>query len=338
MSFRYIFQILHNGGRYMQHVNRWSRSDIHARSRRLLTPPSEIYRQKIPTIVVSRNPYSRLFSAYTDKVFMPLFWGQFKSMNNVRFREPFTINRTLYAFKKSESPLPDRFLAYQEQMLKKGLLKKINATFKVIPVCANDASFEDFLKFIIAEFKAGNVLEPHWAPISNLCKPCLFNTQHIVKQESFARDVEHALRSFKINTTGLRELRKELFDTRVENSIPGIVGVVQRKALSQDVKMCISNKNIVKRLWKAFQIQGYISDKAQVPTDLLSEKFEKHKIISKALVSLKKEKLTAEQRSNQRQSYLTKAYSSISSDIIREIQTIFRSDFELFDYPVEPPK
>ena len=210
---------------------------------------------------------------------------------------------------------------------------------KVVPICANLATFEDFLRFIISEAKARKPLEPHWAPITHLCRPCRFNTYKIVKQESFAADVEHSLKSFGIELSDFKDLKASLTERRAELSIPGIVGVLMDRAAAPEIQKCITQKEIAERIWKSFQIQGFISDKIAIPKRELPDNIIqlKFKLISSALDAVKRSEFTREQQKAQRRKHLLEAYSSVSADVIRDIQSIYQLDFNLFDYSHIPP-
>lgn len=53
---------------------------------------------------------------------------------------------------------------------------------------ANDRSypphFEEFIRFIICQWRAGQQLDEHWAPITKFCTPCQVNFDIIIKFET----------------------------------------------------------------------------------------------------------------------------------------------------------
>ena len=219
------------------------------------------------------------------------------------------------------------------------IIQTKTVSVKVIPICANHATFEDFLRFIISEAKGRKALEPHWSPITNLCRPCRFNTYRIVKQESFAADVEHSLKSFGIELSDYTDLKASLTERRAELSIPGIIGVIMDRAASPEIQKCITPKEIAERIWKSFQIQGFISDKIAIPTSELPEDIKqlKFKLTSLALDAVKRSGFTREQQKAQRRKHLLEAYIKVSADVIRDVQSIYQLDFSLFNYSNIPP-
>lgn len=371
-----MLQVLGRGDKYARLMTHWTRAQIHERTRRLHVNPLKILRDRTQTVVVSRNPFTRLYSAYIDKVYMPLFWAQLSSIPSVIKLEPIYINRTVRVYNVSEQnrteKLPERLdrllegrpnpsiVKTSQQVLHKGhgrrlfseLGRNLSAYYsnrvkprtitqliKVIPVCANLVTFEDFLQFIISQAKAKKALEPHWAPITHLCRPCKFNTYKIVKQESFATDVEHSLKSFGIELSDHEGLKETLTERRAEASIPGIIGVLMDKAAAPEIQACISPKEIAERIWASFQIQGFISDEIDIPKDELPDDIKQLQfaLVNLALDAVRKSSFTRLQQKTQRRRHLIEAYNSISADVIRDIQSIYMLDFDFFDYSTTPP-
>lgn len=326
------------GKNYSAVVSSMSRREIHDRTNGMVVNPLHILRRNIPTVVVSRNPFSRLFSAYVDKVYLPLFWEHFATMSNVNVLPSYVVNSTVEVLKNTNKPLSGRLTRYRDNLRAKGMLYLKNVTRLIQPICVNNASFEDFLKFIIAEVKKGHALEPHWAPISHLCHPCRFNILNIVKQETFSSDVEHTLSGIGINLDEFDWLKSSLRESRVQNSAPGIVAVVDYKLKQRSIKRCISQREAVKRLWKAFQIQGFISSSVDIPQEIVdTNTFRKDKFTEAVLNAVEHKPLTSSESRKQRQDYLAEAYRGISEETLLAIQQIYYLDFALFNYPFSPP-
>ncbi|KAH8282916.1 hypothetical protein KR054_010720 [Drosophila jambulina] len=55
-------------------------------------------------------------------------------------------------------------------------------------------TFEEFVRFLIAEHAAGKKFDEHWAPIYSFCTPCSVNFTIIGKTETFQRDSEFIIR------------------------------------------------------------------------------------------------------------------------------------------------
>ncbi|KAH8389114.1 hypothetical protein KR200_006314 [Drosophila serrata] len=55
-------------------------------------------------------------------------------------------------------------------------------------------TFEEFVRFLIAEHAAGKKFDEHWAPVYSFCTPCSVNFTIIGKTETFQRDSEFIIR------------------------------------------------------------------------------------------------------------------------------------------------
>lgn len=307
----------------------------------MVVDPRKIIKEHTRTVVVSRNPFSRLYSAYVDKLYLPLFWEQFGSLAGSKVLPDMFYNTSKEFLKtaKGEIPTSGRIMKYRDKLMQSGLLVTRTVTVKVTPVCANNATFEQFLKFVINQTQKGLPLEPHWAPISHLCHPCKMNTFKIVKQESFAEDVEYALNSVGMNLSEFDWLKRSLREDRGNTSIPGIVAVVARMLSTKQVRLCISDKELALRLWKAFQIQGFISDHSHAPEVFQTDnfRFRAREMTQLILQTISKQPLTPSESIQQRANHLKAAYLQVSPSIINEIRKIYKLDFTLFDYSDRPP-
>lgn len=333
-----VFMILNKGENYSKQISRMSRLEIHVRSNYFKTDPARILHNNIPTVVVSRNPYSRLFSAYVDKVYIPLFWHLFKDVENVTVF-PLLYEKEIEVLKQSKMPLSSRLAKYRERFRDRGLLIKKSVKEKVVSVCANNVTFEAFLRFIISEIRSGRQLESHWAPISHLCHPCKFNTYKIVKQESFSADVEHTLQSFGVDISKFEWLKNSLNEHRTENSVPGIVAVIKSKFKRREVNSCITQSEMSRRMWKSFQIQGFISKDLDIPDSLLQADWNsKNSNVTKIVLdAISQKPMTSSERKIQRGFFLKEAYSNISPDVISSLLDIYHLDFAMFNYSMIPP-
>ncbi|XP_034100413.1 carbohydrate sulfotransferase 11 [Drosophila albomicans] len=74
-------------------------------------------------------------------------------------------------------------------------------------------TFEEFVRFLIKEHKAGRRFDEHWAPVYSFCTPCSVNFSIIGKTETFQRDSEFIIRQAGLESLLLgklprRKLRK----------------------------------------------------------------------------------------------------------------------------------
>lgn len=105
------------------------------------------------TFMFSRDPYSRLWSAYIDKIFLPDFW------------------------RTAARPI---------------IRKRPNMTEDKIK-CPHDISFREFIEFVVTTIPNGQSLNHHWAPLHILCGPCHIRYDFIGKLDTFSSDRDSIL-------------------------------------------------------------------------------------------------------------------------------------------------
>ncbi|XP_061164449.1 carbohydrate sulfotransferase 10-like [Saccostrea echinata] len=235
---------------------------------------------------VTRNPYSRLYSAYIDKIFLPGFSKLASDINKMNGKS-----------------------------------------------CNKSVSFEEFLKFILADF----LYESHWQPISSMCASCSVPYNVISKQETFNTDVHFILDQLNISNLLKQEFLKNIVKKRTENSVREITKVMIELA---KIAPCLTYLQFSKRLWKSFQIQGYISDSVSFPVrKFKSLNFDNVEGTVRAyLEGSKKDILQETKKKVQRQRYLARAFSTLKSRTIQNIQKAYKNDFDLFGYSYDLPK
>ena len=108
-------------------------------------------------IMTVRDPYTRLWSAYIDKLLLPDFWLT-KGRQIVRLTRP---------------------VATPESVR-----------------CGNDVTFPEFIEYVIrnGHDMASIQQDKHWLPVSDICDPCVYKPDVIAKQETFLRDLAYVLK------------------------------------------------------------------------------------------------------------------------------------------------
>lgn len=286
-----MFEILTSG---YSEVNN-SRNSVHSR-----TDERRLNRTNIwPTVTAARNPFSRLYSAYVDKILLPILYNTSKIIT--------------------------------AQLI----TGNVSATGNI---CANFISFEQFLRHIVLTALSPEILNRHWAPISSICHLCTTINFMIIKQESFTSDIEKLLEVINVDEVSARRVKDLMDSKRLESTIPGIVKVVlSKKSEYQD---CLSDLEVLQKLWQSFQIQGYISDDMPFPIDSIQGVSNRNLADYFSAFVIKQAKmanLTKEQSKEQRERHLKDAYKCVSKETLREIQHLYRADFLMFGYSMEPP-
>ncbi|KAL3866680.1 hypothetical protein ACJMK2_043961 [Sinanodonta woodiana] len=253
-------------------------------------------------VQVARNPFSRLYSAYIDKIYLPLF-------------QPAIIN----------------------------IERRKSRTLRNITVkgdCANEITFQEFLEYISATEEKGLMLNPHWRPVNSMCGTCSQNVILLVKQESFVKDVQFTLRYIGVDEERYEILSEAMTSKRTELTLPGIVETVLNVYFRPG--RCMDGREIARRIWVSFQIQGYIDDLLDFPEKLFDpEVWDVSRngtyISDIVLRTIKTYPLSREESQQQRQTFLRSAYMSVDKNVIKRIIEIYSKDFELFQYSKMPP-
>ena len=249
-------------------------------------------RRKSRTVLISRDPYSKLFSAFIDKMVLP---------------------------------------GYHSTAV--GIVRRQRQTKSS---CANDVTFEEFLKFIIESVRIRKKLDRHWAPIDNICHPCKVNPFALVKMETFTADVEYILKEVGISDNEFETIHDALHDHRLEATITGLV----KEKSVDNLDWCMDRIELARRFWKAFKVQGYIKDDIPFPTKTIDTN-EKAKnpdfILQVILETIRKHPISPNEAKLQRRRALVEAFDGVSKDVLDYVKALYKQDFLLFDYSTEPP-
>ena len=291
-----VFIVLRRGWAEGEKIFELPRASIHKNEGSLEGLTENILKSR--SVIVARDPYSRLYSAYIDKMFLPL----------------------LYV-------VAEQAVRHQRGIAKNELM------------CPESITFQEFLNHIIKKVLVeGERVNSHWAPIFSLCNPCEINVLSLVKQESFSTDVEYILREIGLAEEEYTVIHDALHGRRIESTITGIVQTVL--ALTSTGRGCMNSTMIAERVWKSFQIQGYLRDGLPFPSDIIDteNKANNTKFLTEVILrTIKESPLTPDESKSQRRRALEAAYEYISEKTIMHIQAIYKQDFELFDYPLDPP-
>lgn len=242
------------------------------------------------SFMFSRDPYSRLWSAYIDKFLLPDFW-------------------------RTDA---------------KAVVKKLrpNAT-EYERECANNVTFHEYLAFINLTYRYG--LNEHWDKMHRLCSPCHVQYDVIGKQESFGTDADLILAKFNLdylkeNTTKLNVVQEEIttltkYNFNLESAIK---------------KGCFDKFVVGKRLWEAFQLNGYIDRVTAFPeadlrkSDFLNNTAET--FMSYVFQTIDNQTKQGVDIKSQKRTMMLEAYRNIPKSLLESIAKVYEYDFELFGY------
>ena len=258
------------------------------------------------SIMFSRDPYTRQWSAYLDKFYLPDFWN--------------TFGRTaIITLRRQPTSLSLR--------------------------CGHNLRFEEYLRYIIGLMRTkslGDVrttsVNFHFLPVHEICNPCSMNFTYIGKQETFASDSQNIFKETGISAL----LGEDLFSNTVEDEIKSLseyyLTLANMRYKSDPI--CYNSSLICWKLWHVFQFNGYIGKDVVFPEWMVSHVTDLQQLI-KLFVAIA---LQARASGNefhdvwmkQRRQSLVDAYRALPSYLLQDFQNTYERDFELFDYEREP--
>jgi len=251
-------------------------------------------------VISVRNPYSRLFSAYLDKIYVPLMW-QYVKRN-------FILNTTnVHASSRENCYL-------------------------------YDVSFQTFLDNVIYLLKRGRA-DRHWAPINDLCAPCSAKPDILIRQESYTEDVMSLLRFLNVSRSEYNAVASMLNRSQGsldrEKTVIDLVSSSFKSLISSKFdSTCVPH--VAEKMWHALQMTGHVPRQLMFPRDAVDRQPPTLKNLVAAFANRTRDMtLSRHQMSTQRQFVLKHAYRSIDRNTVQEIQKLYYSDFKLFGYSLD---
>ena len=251
-----------------------------------------------------RNPYSRIYSAYIDKIFL----GKFRLFTG-KVQYYTGLDKSARDSIRNGSSSREEFLCRY-----------------------HDVPFDAFLKWILYYHK----VDWHFAPITTFCNPCQNPFDAIIKQENTRTEVKHITDHLSeyLNTTMFT-------DSSNDDKISDLIVILHELWNSSAYNAYCDKSNVNytflnERFWNALKIQGYISKHHRIYTAIFfpdsppGDAFDRFK-------ALQIPYLSDNDRSEQRYSYLVQAYKELDPYLIKRFQHRFYADFLLFDYDLDPP-
>ncbi|XP_052237477.1 uncharacterized protein LOC127848856 isoform X3 [Dreissena polymorpha] len=271
-----------------------NRGTIHKGQYTIFSSFKYVKSKKYPTIIPARDPYYRLFSAFIDKIYLPV--------------------RLNYNY---------------------AILSIQNKT-----VCPTDVSFQDFLQWIVNQTKAGKTLDVHWAPIHSHCGSCELNAHYIVKLETFAIDIDIVLQKLNVSSAKYNYIMQTLEGKGTQSSLPGIVAAIFDHSSGSNVRRCMPWVEVTRKIWRSFQIQGYIREDRRYPQgtfDSIGDNLTPSLVSDLILAEIFKFSMSSEERQIQRENALRRAYEGVRKDVVDAIKDVYALDFSLYGYSNLPP-
>lgn len=245
----------------------------------------------------SRDPFSRLWSAYLDKYYLPDFWVRKDIMG------------TLAARRDSVSEEASR--------------------------CHNDVTFQEFLEYVVSHHP--REMNGHWQPIKHRCDPCQFKPNILGKQETFTDDATFILQGvgqgWMIESFDYDAYVREELSMLIDYNFSLIKRMFYQRCINDTGLMHLLWRVFQLNGYLPNYIDaGAVVQKLRVATSY-KQAFEEYVLNTySSAPRTERRKWKA-----QRQDAIKAAYRTIPQAILDSIRFYYRDDFRLFGYDGIPP-
>ncbi|OWF55452.1 carbohydrate sulfotransferase 8-like isoform X1 [Mizuhopecten yessoensis] len=247
-------------------------------------------------MMFTREPYSRLFSGYVDKLF--------------------TVN-TLY-WKDTGTYIKNNILKPESKRPTK---------------CGHGITFPQFIKYVIESERTGVHTDRHFTPIYEHCRPCQIPYDFIGKMETFANDSLILLNAWN-KRYGINITYDDFeVDTALQRAISHTGRLY---SMRKDMEQCISFHSGMQKIWMTLQIRGILSKQSRLPfTESEAAGVNRTQLTDAWTKAFKSETDRAATR-KQKMEALVEAYRQVPMEDLVKLREVVRPDCELFGYNVSP--
>ncbi|XP_052806298.1 carbohydrate sulfotransferase 12-like [Mya arenaria] len=267
--------------------------------------------------------------------------GKMKQHGNITTKSVERLNGTT-SFLVARSPYSRLFSSYIDQIYLPNKWNIARSMGIKGDKCGNNVTFGQFLMSISSKILDRKLTDLHWAPIYSICMPCDYKIDMVAKQETFNDDVEYILDKANVEQHIRDEVNKAINEQNlIEHSLQTLVGTYVTKGHHRPIipKGCVSEKELARRIWHAFQIQGYIHNDVEFPerefNDVTEEETEAR--LQKAVnEAVERRKLSGGERAAQRHAWMVKFWKGVSSEVLKMSHDAYYEDFFMFGYDIDP--
>jgi len=186
--------------------------------------------------------------------------------------------------------------------------------------CGHDVTFAEFIAYVIDAEKTGVRTNGHFSPQVHHCHMCEFPYTHVGHLETLPEDREFLLNAMDSPVDYVKDYPLE----DLQRQVQWYLGATER------YRACITVDEALRRLWQKLKIRGYLHKDVMYPLTTQQSEYVSVRafvtIASKAMELSRK--ASADLKGNRRLS-LIEAFQSVPDAQKRELQTLFRWDFEL---------
>ncbi|XP_045182027.2 carbohydrate sulfotransferase 9-like [Mercenaria mercenaria] len=250
------------------------------------------------SIMFVRDPFTRLFSAWLDKLYSPnhYYWTNIGP------------------------------LIVKSERLSKEEWNSSHVT------CASDISFTEFINFTIKEVTFKMCADGHFSPSHKHCLPCLIPFDYIGKYETFKEDTTYLLNKLNLShKVTFDDFETDAARDAIRDSTEWVFSQKEKLLECNVTFHCALFK-----VWNRMQSRGFISTKIKFPFESVDEvkNVTKDDIIS-VLTKAYRESDPNETKGN-RMEALRQAFQHLPSKLRTRLVLAFKVDFAMFGYDRNP--
>ena len=263
------------------------------------TTKDNLVRKNSFTFLFVRNPYSRIFSAFVDKLVPPnpIFWKGLGA-------------RAIQLFRKDPS--------------------------KISKTIGYDVTFAEYVKLVIRSLQTKTNFDAHHISMFDKCEPCEVEFDYVGKMESFSDDSMYILKKMGLNSSVELFSAPDVFkDMSAEDAVMDTT--TSPFMWKKDIMKTITWETALRRTWLKLQMRGLVDLDQKfdhyVPKSLIAKitDIEFQEIAHTARknsdpVKLKKEKIEA----------MREAYLTLHINDVKLLRDLYKTDFKLFNYDDSP--
>jgi len=172
-----------------------------------------------------------------------------------------------------------------------------------------------------------------------MCDPCRIKYDVIVKQESLIADMSHVIDNLNISANKKEDIKEILHAKEQKRTMLSLVrSILTDHGLHK--KDCNHLSVFLEKFWHTLQIQGYIRDTSEFPTESFqrfNNTFRAEDITNIIMNEMDIRPLTYTEKFAQRRHFLVSAYHNVNPTTLHKIKQLYRLDFLLFDYSERHP-
>ena len=175
--------------------------------------------------------------------------------------------------------------------------------------------------------------ELHFMSVFRRCHPCDFKYDVIGKMETFTEDLRYLSTRMNLSLTEYFAGDKFRYDyarDAIEDSINSPFGWLK------DIFLCMDKLEMGLRIWRKLQIRGLID--RRVPFPYSKEQFQNVSAVQFIEASTKAylESTDRAELKRQKRDAFVEAYRTVDINVLYNIRTTFKDDFQMFGYESEP--